>query len=614
MKTLSLRLIAILALTSCATFKPETNRAPAAVFSCHVAFRAIFDNPLAKSYDVVAKRKAGIAYPEAANLDQIRLVKETPANVRGSNRPSPGLIDREIEEARVIGGVFEDYKPLSDAKPRELSQAQLADIYEQAKRMADDSGHEAGSPEHRRIYLKESINGRFNFDKDLIGVSGPKYAAKWQIEVTDSKLHEGTAKAFEHVESTWQTLIKRTPEDPQGSVLPLPYEFVVANATRFDEMYYWDTYFGMQGLLATGRLDMSQKIVENFLHMIQKYGIIPNGNRDYYLTRSQPPFISSMVKEVYEATIKQGGNPEHAKEWLRRRAYPLLKADLENFWMNPKGRFDTETGLHHHWDDVNLARPERHSADKELADSWDDDHGLGLTYRDTRAVAESGLDFTDGLGKEASSTANTLLNSMMYKYMRDLESMALELGFDDDAAKFARMAQAKKEAMDRYMWDEVAGQYKNYLIKEGRQLEGVHAEMFTALYSGVASPEQARALRTQLTRLEKDGGVMSSLFTDSHHQWDGDNGWAPLHYFIIRGFRDYGYEEDSKRIAYKITSTYSKIFEEEGAFLERVDVTNAARPIEDGKKYPVQEGFLWTNGVYTWVLTDVLGQKLKPFP
>lgn len=609
-----LTFIFILAFTSCATRPSRTVRAPAAVFNCHETFRKIFNNPLKEHYAIVASRKAQTAYPDIPSLDELRLVREPPSQITGSNIPSPGLIDREIEEARVIGGVFEDYKPLSDAKPNQLTKQELDEIHEQALRAGEDTGYGAETLEYRRAYLKKSIEERFNFAKDLLPIEEGKYNAKWSIENTDSRLHPQTSQAFEYVEETWQTLIKRTPDDPQGSVLALPYEFVVANATRFDEMYYWDTYFGMQGLLSTGRLDLAQKIVEDFLYMIRKYGVIPNGNRDYYLTRSQPPFISSMVKEVYEATLKSGADPEHTKEWLRRRAFPLLKADFENFWMNPKGRFDSETGLHHHWDDVDLARPERHSADKELANSLDDEHGLGLTYRDTRAVAESGLDFTDGLGKEASSTANTLLNSMMYKYAKDLEAMAQELGLEDEVAHFAKMAENKKAAMDKYLWNESAGQYQNYLIKEKRAIPGVHAEMFASMYSGVASADQARALRGQLERLEKDGGVMSSLFTDSHHQWDGDNGWAPLHYFVIRGMRDYGYQEDAERVAVKITNTYSKIFQEEGVFLERVDVARAARPIEDGMKYPVQEGFLWTNGVYTWALTEVLGQKLVPKP
>ena len=105
---------------------------------------------------------------------------------------------------------------------------------------------------------------------------------------------------------------------------------------------------------------------------------------------------------------------------------------------------------------------------------------------------------------------------------------------------------------------------------------------------------------------------MSSLFTDSHHQWDGDNGWAPLHFFIIQGLKNYGYHKDAQRIAVTIANTYSEVFNKEGVFLERVDVAKQARPVEDGQKYPVQEGFLWTNSIYTWILIDILGQKIEP--
>ncbi len=568
---------------------------------------------LSNLYSVVGQRKSKSAWPEIPSVYDLHLTRESPKKITKPTELSPGLASPDFEEARELGGVFEDYKVLSDAKPRELSRQEIATIKEQAIDSAHASGFPEGSDEFRRIYLKEFIEKTYSFEKDLRPSGALDARAKWTLQVSHPDLNNRHQEAFDYVENYWKNLVRETPDQTNGSIIPLPYEFVVANDSRFDEMYYWDTYFGMQGLLATNRLDLSQKIVENFLYMIREYGLIPNGTRDYYLTRSQPPFVSSMVKEVYEATLKSAQFDQSAtKRWLRQRAYPLLKADFENFWMKPGARFDPETNLHHHFDDVNHARPERHSADKELADDWSDDHGLGITYTDTRAVAESGLDFTDGLGKEASQTANTLLNSMMYKYATDLRDLALELGLEDEARHFDQMALAKKEAMDKYLWSSKEGSYQNYLIRDQKSLEGLHAEIYTAMYTKVASPEQAASLVEKLRLLEKDGGVMSSLFTDSHHQWDGDNGWAPLHYFIIQGLKNYGYDEDAERIALKLANSYANIHHQEGAFLERIDVARGARPEEDGKKYPVQEGFLWTNGVYSWIMTKVLKQEIKP--
>ena len=551
---------------------------------------------LSIAYEKVAARKRKTAYGDIASYKDITIVEDKPFEIVKSSQLSPGLSSPELEEARELGGVFDDYKMLSDAKPKDLNPDQVKQLKENIKSMSKD----------RRDYLRKYIEARYDFTPDLR--ASKKTLKKIEIKQPNFN-HEGLNEyheaAYDYVQDYWKNLVRVTPTETKGSILPLPFEFVVANPTRFDEMYYWDTYFGMKGLLSSGHLDLSQKIVENFLYMIREYGVIPNGNRDYYLSRSQPPFITSMVREVFEKSLTE--QPErrvHLKNWLKERAYPLLKKDLEDFWMNSNTRYDESTGLHHHFDDINLARPERHSADKELADNWDDEHGLGITYQDTRAVAESGLDFTDGLGKEASRTANTLLNSMMYKYMKDLEFLAHELELHEEAANFAKMAQKKKEAMNRYLWS-AKGHYQNYIIGDDKQIDGLHAEVFTAMYAKVASPEQASDLVSQLRLLEKDGGVMSSLFTDSHHQWDGDNGWAPLHYFVIQGLRNYGYNEEADRISLKIANSYAKIHNKEGVFLERIDVAHGTRPIEDGKKYPVQEGFLWTNGVYSWILNNL---------
>ena len=551
---------------------------------------------LESAYEKVAVRKGRSAYSDIASHEDISIVQDKAFSITKPKALSPGLSSSELEEARELGGIFDDYKMLSDAKPKDLSDSEIERLKSEAR----------ATSSNRREYLKKYIEGRYTFSADL--KSSSKKLKRINTPTPDFEhngLNEYHDKAYDYVQNYWENLVRVTPLESKGSILPLPYEFVVANPTRFDEMYYWDTYFGMKGLLSSGHLDLSQKIVENFLYMIREYGVIPNGNRDYYLSRSQPPFISSMVKEVFQESLKaQPERAAHIRKWLKERAYPLLKKDLQDFWMNGKTRYDEDTALHHHYDDINLARPERHSADKELADDWDDEHGLGITYQDTRAVAESGLDFTDGLGKEASHTANTLLNSMIYKYMKDLEFFARELELEDEASEFALMAQKKKEAMDRYLWNS-NGHYQNYIIGDDKQIDGLHAEVYTAMYAKVASPEQASALVSQLRKLEKEGGVMSSLYTDSHHQWDGDNGWAPLHYFIIQGLRNYGYDEDADRISLKIANSYAKIHNKEGVFLERIDVSDGSRPIEDGKKYPVQEGFLWTNGVYTWILNNL---------
>ncbi|HYL70584.1 MAG TPA: trehalase family glycosidase, partial [Candidatus Dormibacteraeota bacterium] len=98
-----------------------------------------------------------------------------------------------------------------------------------------------------------------------------------------------------HIDALWN-ILTRSPGDvpPYSSLLPLPQPFVVPGG-RFREIYYWDSYFTMLGLLESGRRDLTEAMVSDFARLIDSYGRIPNGNRNYYLTRSQPPFFFAMV-------------------------------------------------------------------------------------------------------------------------------------------------------------------------------------------------------------------------------------------------------------------------------------------------------------------------------
>jgi alpha,alpha-trehalase len=578
---------------------------PAVWAACSGDLNGLLESKLEKIYGKLASRKENTAYPDIPSANELALSKDKPQDIHMEKTLSPGLISGILEEVRKIGGVFDDYKSLSDVKPRTLSLEEIERIEKTAHYKARAEGLKEDSTEYQRAVLRTIVEKSFEFSKDLVKVKKDILRPRWKVKISDPRLKADNTSAFDYVESHWQKLARRTPVSSKGSILPLPYEFLVANETRFDELYYWDSFFGIKGLLVTERWEMAAKTVENFLFEIRRFGMIPNANRDYYLSRSQPPFISSMVREVFDSTdapLKQ--------KWLRERAYPLMKHDLEDFWMDSKGRFDGKTGLHHHYDDINYPRPERHSSDKEIASNADDPYGLGLTYRDTRAVAESGLDFTDALGKEAANTANVLLNSMIYKYMKDMEYFARLLGEYDDEKYFRDLAMKKKAAMNRYLWDETAKTFKNYNLRSNGSIDGLYAEIFTTMYVGVASKKQARALVEKLSLLEREGGVMSSLFTNSHHQWDGYNGWAPLHFFIIEGLRKYGYNAEAERIATKLANSYAQIHRQHGVFLERIDVRAGTKPEDDGLKYPVQEGFLWTNSIYSWILVDVLKQSI----
>ena len=96
-------------------------------------------------------------------------------------------------------------------------------------------------------------------------------------------------------------------------------------------MYGWDSYFIIRGLLRDGRLELARGMVDNFFFEIEHYGAVLNANRTYYLTRSQPPFLSSMVMAVHDAQ-KAAGKDDRA--WLET-AYEYVKRDHDMWTRAP---------------------------------------------------------------------------------------------------------------------------------------------------------------------------------------------------------------------------------------------------------------------------------------
>ncbi len=545
----------------------------------------------------VAAIKKNIAHPEVPSVYELRITTESPQEIERSIRPSSGVSDLVIEMARDFK-LYDDFKKLSDLKP---NQEHSPEVYLSTLKKIS----ETNSQREKARIVKDYINAYFNSGTDLIKIlNSPELAPN--LKLPDS---HPQAQLLNHIEKMWSRLARKTTHRSDNSIIELPYEFLVPNETRFDEIYYWDSYFGIKGLLATGRLDISQKMVENFLYLKRQFGIIPNGNRDYYLTRSQPPFISSMVREVFEKTFSKARTrreKERLLRWLKERAYPLLKTDLEDFWGNPNTRKDQKSGLYHYFDETNLPRPERHSADKELADSLNDDHGLGLTYQDTRAVAESGLDFSVTLSLEATQVAPVLLNSILYKTMKDLEWMAKTVGNTVDAKKYFAQAEKMKSKMMKYLWNSESGLFFNYHIKNQNQIKILSAETFIPLYAKAVDQETANKIVKNLSLFLEEGGIISSGAMDSFHQWDGVNGWAPLQMMCIEGLLNYGYKEEAEEVAKRWLNANTEIFNRENAIFERINVRKKDIPTDDGDKYPVQKGFLWTNSSLIWIMKDVL--------
>ena len=435
-------------------------------------------------------------------------------------------------------------------------------------------------------------------------------------------------------------------EIPHPGLLYLPNRYVVPGG-RFNEMFGWDSFFIILGLLRDHRIDLARGMVENFFYEIENYGAVLNANRTYFLTRSQPPLLSSMIRVVYDAEIARDPSPANRarqKEWLAK-AYSDARRD-HDFWLRDIHRAG-DTGLARYFDigdgpvpdiadhstyyidvirwlvahpDVKtsylIPAPEHPTPEREaqLAQTSCDMHhsvvcslayfgGYRLSrdyYKGDRADRESGFDITFRFGPFSGSThhyAAVGLNSLLYKYERDLAGFATVLGKPQEAQEWNRQAEERKNAINKYLWNQTSGMFFDYDYTTGKQSTYVFATMFYPLWAGLATKEQAQAVDKNLGLLNYPGGLACSTYV-SGLQWDRPFGWAPLNWFAMMALEKYGYHGDARRIALEFTNTIHSSFEKEGTIHEKYNVQTETSDVQLIAGYQNVVGFGWTNAVY----------------
>ena len=406
----------------------------------------------------------------------------------------------------------------------------------------------------------------------------------------------------EHIDALWHVL-ERKPDDqrPWTSRLALPGRYIVPGG-RFNEIYYWDSYFTMLGLQESGRHDLAISMVDNFAWLIDQYGHVPNGNRTYYLSRSQPPFFAAMVELVAQSEGASG----------YRKYLPQLQREYA-FWM--EGAEDLAPGAAHrrvvrladgallnrYWDDRDTPRDESYREDVETAKA--SGREPREVYRNLRAAAESGWDFSsrwfaDGKTLATVRTTELLppdLNSLLYQLEMTI-AKACDAVADAACVKdMSKRAMLRKAAMNRYLWSAAAGAFTDYDWRAGKLQTQVTAATMYPLYFRIASADQARAVTMTLrSKLLQPHGVATTLAA-SGQQWDAPNGWAPLQWISIRGLQNYSEEPLAAVIAQRWVAKNLEVYRKTGKLVEKYDVSAAAAA--KGGEYPLQDGFGWTNGV-----------------
>lgn len=403
----------------------------------------------------------------------------------------------------------------------------------------------------------------------------------------------------EHVEMLWPVLTRAQEGEAEGSLLPLPEPYVVPGG-RFREVYYWDAYFTMTGM-GPEHDALKRDMVDNFAHQIEEYGHVPNANRSYYLSRSQPPFFASMI-----------GLPGPTEPLGHVVYLDAMRAE-HAFWSAAERTVTLPTGeaLTRYWDARDAPRDESYRYD--VATAEETGRPAAEVYRHLRAGAESGWDyssrwFADGrtLGTiEAADVVPVDLNSLLVNLGYQIETGCVMAAVpasltdpDATACKGApdefRAAQLRHRTIRDRMWSEDLGAFVD-LNLDGTQRERITAATVYPLFFGIATQEQSdRVAETVRTHLLAPGGLVTTTVTTGE-QWDAPNGWAPLQWLAVIGLERYGHDDLAFEIARRWTSTVARGFCESGKLVEKYDVVTAQPG--GGGEYPTQDGFGWTNGV-----------------
>lgn len=416
-----------------------------------------------------------------------------------------------------------------------------------------------------------------------------------------------------HIRNLWPVLTRKPDEASAGSsLLPLKYPYVVPGG-RFREIYYWDSYFTMLGLRYSGEKKLMRSMVRNFADLITRYGHVPNGNRSYYLSRSQPPFFALMVDLLAE----EEGNQVY-KEFL-----PALRQEYD-FWMEGAEqlgqgqnyrrvvRMNDGSLLNRYYSDSAMPRDE--SWREDVATAARSGRDVGDVYRDLRAAAESGWDFSSRWleNPQDLATIRTLdivpvdLNSLLYHLEQVLmQAYALE-GDNPSAEAFRARSEARKQAINDYLWNDNTGSFADYVISKHQLSQAITAVgIFPLLFSLADDIQAERVTIATAEHLLQEGGLLTTT-VKTGQQWDAPNVWAPLQWIAVKGFGNYGKDMLATQIARNWTDTVLHNYRSTGALKEKYTAYQNSADAGGGE-YPNQDGFGWTNGVFL-ALVNVLPQ------
>src|SRR5258705_2028981 len=417
-----------------------------------------------------------------------------------------------------------------------------------------------------------------------------------------------------------QIQLRQLPENSmdikEHGLLYLPYPYVVP-CGRFNEMYGWDRYFTQVALVRDDEMTLAKDMTDNFLYQIDHYGKILNANRTYYLSRSQPPFLTQMILNVYRK--------EHDIDWLRSTIPAIEK--YYRFWTE-EPHLTKQTGLSRYYDlgDGPASEVLSGERDQQGRDHYDlvkeyyrthdvKDYDLGqyydkkkyqltdLFYKSDRSMRESGFDPSNRFGPFNIDIIHydpVCLNSLLYLMETDAAAILKILDRPREAHVWTNRAEQRKQRINRLMWDEKEGLYYDYNFAKKEVRRYPFVTTFYPLWVGAADRKQAARIVANLHLFERPGGLLTSTYV-SGSQWDAPYGWAPTEMIAIQGLRRYGYNNEADRVTTNFLSTILKEFIQHNTIVEKYDVERRESEVSAGLKFGYKSneiGFGWTNAAF----------------
>ncbi len=505
-------------------------------------------------------------------LSKLRARLDTARSVFEPKRPSPDQLLGELFQDVQLHRIFPDSITFADMVPAQ----KLRQVLKAYRKERDDPHFD----------LNQFVTTHFQ-----ALINGDSY--------TTNKHHT----IEEHIEELWGVLTRNVPKS-SGSLIGMPHPYVVAGG-RYISLYYWDSYFIMLGLAAGGHWDMVENMVKDCAFLIRKYGFVPNGNRTYYRSRSQPPVFALMIQLLSQ---KKGRS-------VYVKYLPYLLAE-HRFWMKGRSwvsdrrqalsrvvRMPNGSVLNRYFDPTRAPRPEGYKED--FATALMSDRPASRVYVDLRAGAESGWDYSSRWLKDPKllATIHTTdiipvdLNSLLVILENTIADAYDTLRQSALSARFRHAAQKRAEAISTYCWDAKSGYFYDFDFVQEAHTPVVSCAGIFPLFARIASPAQAKGVVAMIEKkLLKPGGLVTTNVY-SGQQWDKPNGWAHFQWVAIKSLRAYGHATLADDIKKRWMTTCKNLYKRQGKLVEKYNVEDTSTTAVNGE-YPLQDGFGWTNGVY----------------